>query len=190
MVITTASILAGMAVQECVNLIQKKYSPMEKENGGLPLNPPNYLYIVDKEHSLLRFEKTKKDNCPGHALLRTDLIIHHKKFSIDYYVNDIQKEIQEYFQADKVEISSDKEIVYSLNCKHCGEIQNENPIYLGKFKRPLCQRCKSHKLRPFFVSNQLLEEYSLRELNIPENHLLECRYQKNDEIKECWIEII
>jgi len=187
MVITTASVIAGMAVQECVNLLQKKFNQSDKD---YYFSPKNYIYIVENEHSLIGFEKTKKEDCPGHRILREDLDIVPIKFELTNKVNYIQEIIKELYQAEQVEISIDKEIIYSFDCKQCGVIKIDKPIYLGKYKRILCQKCGTHELRPLAISNQLYSDYSLMELNIPTAHLLECHYLKNDNIKDCWIETI
>jgi len=188
MVITTAAVLAGMAVQECINFLQNKCNFDVRNETETLTSPRNYIYTVDKEHSLLGFEKSKKANCPGHIIKKSNLEFYDKKFSLDHTIRKIQEELGDYYYADLVEIYSDKEIVYSSSCKLCGEFQHDKPQYLGKYKRQICKECQIYYLRPFFISNQLNVDFTLGELNIPINHMLECRYQNKDDIKEVWIE--
>jgi len=188
MVITTAAVLSGMAVQECVNFLQMKFDSVDKHETKYQNNPKNYIYNVNKEHSLLGFYKKIKENCPGHVLKKTKIEIYDKKFTLDQTITEITQELGDYYNADLVEVYSDKEIVYSSNCKLCGEFQHDRPDFLGKYRRKVCKECQTYYLRPFYASNQLFGDFTLGELSIPKNHLLECRYQNKDEIKEVWIE--
>lgn len=183
MVITTASIIAGMAAQECVRLLH------DKAEGSITTAGRSYWF--DSEDGVFLHRKIiLKDDCPGHTTLG-DLITNRKimdeAVSLSSTVSEVVHFVKRSFNTDQVEIWYDKLIVYQLVCDRCATVQLVEPTPLGRFRRPLCKNCGTLATRPHQETAQLIGDYTLEALGVPPNHLLKVQYVAADSVETAWV---
>lgn len=186
MVITTAAVIGGIAVQECVHYLHARKG---NKNLELPvMDNLAYHYMAEENQALLSYSKSPNPDCHGHTQFLPLANVLKRRIQLTDRVEEVISLLITELPADQIEIHDDKEIVYSAVCNHCGFEVSSNPIYLGKFKRALCPSCNAFGVMPKSSTAQLLPGYTFAQLNIPAMHRLKVLYLKDGEVQVCWVE--
>lgn len=181
MVITTASIIGGLAVQECIRILHSKSNLLFN-------NVNNFHWYSAENTTIINWKIERNENCLGHLYVKNVNYKDTLEFSIDLPISLLKEKIKSQFHTDNVELIYDKEIVYSSYCRKCGEEdKNFLPTFLGKFKRYKCKFCGHDDVVPQKISPYLEGEYKLNDLQIPIGHFIISNFEINDTLKNVTI---
>ena len=190
MVVTTAAIIGGLAVQELTRYLHVKAA---SPKGKLPKDfVHKAYYYVMHDFQVLNFINEKRINpeCQGHVGNEPEKRTLKKQFSLDTKVEDLTRKLAASLKADSVELFTDKDIVYQTVCRHCAAEKEIPPTYLGRFKRAVCPECGYMDLEPLLRTDQLLPGFTLKELGIPSKHRLKAFYSKNGSIEHVCLDTL
>lgn len=173
MVITSAAIIGGMAIQECTRLLH------DLGRGNATKAGVFYLYRGEAG-VLLSWQESVRDRCPGHGESLDQRKILKVRALLDKEVRAIKEEISHELGASEVKLWYDKVIVYSVICNNsgCSYKQVIEPTFLGRFTRFLCPKCSKLSVVPDDYTAELRDEYTLLKIGVPTNHLLRVDYAK------------
>ena len=178
MVITSAAIAAGIAVQEAVKILLQVGDVHGLHN----------VYWFDGEiGALLTWKQPPKQNCAHNEYVpvtESSIALH---VCLDETVEDIKEKVKDYMKCAIVEIKHDREIIYSAICRNCGYKQPIQPTFIGKYRRFSCPQCGLLETVPDEITEELKEGYTLRQLGIPANHLLTVIYDKGSGVGKAFI---
>lgn len=178
MVITSASVIAGIAAHECIRLLHEKSSGSRFSATG------RYHWFSLEDAAFRTWRHSKKTDCIGCM----ESMRNAKSLSYQPGLRDkveiVRTNVARELQADAVELWFDKEIVYSCVCSTCGSRMDRKPVFLGRFRRGLCETCHQLAVVPDDHSAELRGDYSLSELGVPPRHLVEVVYSSDNEVKK------
>lgn len=177
MVITSAAIIGGIAVQECVRMLHEKKARQSVRAGMF------YWYSGD-DRIFDSWQYSRKDDCPGHKPFVEERHVLTSRAKLTLPVTALKDAIMDELGADKVELLCDKEIVYSVVCKTCNKVQTISPTFLGQFRRFPCPACGTLDIVPNDYTAGIRDNYTLLELGLPTNHLLHVVFAKHENIDE------
>lgn len=181
MVITTAAIVAGVACQDVVALLQPRVLSRQPLGGRLTT-------YYGASTSLAHWGIPPKVNCLGHqdGIPASSPLAEVQR---DTSVDAAQSLLRNQLSADVVELTTAHEIVYSLTCNHCFEKVTSDPVFVDRFRRRICPKCQWLSLVPEERSSQLKNGYSFRQLGIPVNDLVRVHYARGSEIEQSWLHV-
>ncbi|MBI1928630.1 ThiF family adenylyltransferase [Candidatus Poribacteria bacterium] len=203
MVITSASVIGGIAAQESIRILlhgNKRDVPYPRTPQLVEAKAPEQVRASDfvaskagvffhydgETGAFLTWQVSRKEECPAHACVPDPSQILFEA-SLNDTVESIRERVRNILGASTVEIKHDKEIVYSVVCNNCGHTQTIAPCLLGKFRRFLCPECGLLTIVADDHTEELRDGYTLRSLCIPPNHLLRVVFSKENAISEAWI---
>ena len=169
MIVTSGAIAASIAVNEVVKCIIYGEEKLD-----------HTVYWFDGEvGAFLKWRHEKKSRCPHQEFMPVDSSRVLFKIGLNARVSDILDKARNILRCNEVQLSHDKDVVYSALCRSCGYEQPIDPVLLGRFRRLLCPKCKHLQMIPGEISPMLREGYTLKDLGIPEDHLLQLDYVKD-----------
>lgn len=179
MVITSAAIVGGIAVQEIIKILQRTY-------GSISLSK-DYWWFDGEMGAILSWSQPSKADCVHNNYPRLNLseILCH--VSLSETVDSARERIRLSLGSSIVEIKHDKEIVYSVLCRQCGYTQTITPIPIGKYRRFVCPKCGFLETVPDDFSEDVRDGYTFSDLGIPPNHLLQVYYDKGSTVEKTLI---
>jgi molybdopterin/thiamine biosynthesis adenylyltransferase len=161
MVSTTASIMAGFAVQEALLLL----------HGKPPLFAGRKLWMDGSTGEIEIFSLQKRDLCTGHWTMRPEDMIQ-LPFSSSTTVREIRKKVRPILGTSDFEIRHDKSILYGVRCPICGEKKESlRPAGTVNEKETVCKKCGQPML-PDLSAVLRYEDKTLGEYGIPDKHIL------------------
>lgn len=177
MVVTTASVVAGIACQEMVSLL---HGPEFLNGWRAGVN----ILFDGEQCSVSRWDQVERTGCPGHGGARLSDEDLNGAFDCDRddLVSDIAHRLAARLGVNEIEIYSDHPIVYEAGCNRgCGPVEI-SPTPLFRFRRTFCESCGFLSVVPKRESCVLSDTYSFAQLGIPRTHLL--RFAFVDETTE------
>jgi len=175
MVITTAAVSAGFASQEVVKIILGLVKPASNET----------IWFDSKNKTFLKWQTNPKEGCSHYSYLKMNDIKIAGEVDVNLTVENIIKTFVK--NCSEYELKSAHEIVYSASCRNCGFKDQIKPEFLGKFERKICKKCNSLSITPDEITTTLKPEFTLKELGIPSNQLLELLYEEENEIHKLFL---
>jgi molybdopterin/thiamine biosynthesis adenylyltransferase len=161
MVSTTASIMAGFAVQEALFLL----------HGKPPLFAGKKLWMDGSTGEIEIFSLQQNDLCTGHWTMKPEDIIQ-LPFSNSTTVKEIRVKVERILGTSDFEIRHDKSILYGVRCLTCGT-KKEFLCPAGKVneKETICKKC-SKPMLPDLSAVLRYGNKTLGEYGIPDKHIL------------------
>lgn len=175
MVITSAAIVGSIAVQEMVKILQQA--------SETPSANRNYWWFDGETGAFLSWEQPEKDDCPHHEYPRLEAINTFPSISVLEKVDTIRERLKNTLNCEIVEIKHDKEIVYSVSCRHCSYNQTIQPVFLDRYIRFPCPSCGFLETVPDDFGNDIRDGFTFSQLGIPKNHLLRVFYDKGETVE-------
>lgn len=182
MVITSAAVIGGIAVQEIIRILQSKRATITSKPGII-------LQYNGESSSFLTWQISKKEACPAHnySLEKTRILF---TASLGDTVECLKERVRSIKGCSIVEIWFDKEIVYSVVCNNCNYTQTIDPCLLGKFRRFPCPHCAQLTIVPDDHTEELRDGYTIKTLSIPQHSLLRVTFLKSsfaDSVDYAWV---
>lgn len=165
MIIATASIVGGFMVQELLLIL----------HGIEPAFAGKKLIANGKTGEFDVVKVLKKDSCLGHWEMEKNEIIR-LDFSNKAVVKDLKHQLRKKLKTDDFEIEHDHGILYGTSCPRCN--RNKQILAIAeKLKETeiLCPSCQD-VMNPDIGNTVRLEERTLEEHGIPNNHILKIKY--------------
>jgi hypothetical protein len=178
MVVTSAAVVGGIAAQEATKIL------LGLEQGS---SAHNTHWFDGRAGAFLSWQQGPRTDCAHHYFLTKksrDILF---ETSLDDDVGNVKQRIRLSLHCSLVEIKHDKEIVYSIMCRSCGYRHAVTPCLIGNFRRSLCPKCSELEVVPDEYTEELKEEFTLRSLFIPPNHLLNVCIEKDGSTRNAWI---
>jgi molybdopterin/thiamine biosynthesis adenylyltransferase len=161
MVSTTASIMAGFAVQEALLLL----------HGKPPLFAGKKLWMDGSTGEIEIFSLQQNNACTAHWTMKPEDIIQ-LQFSNSSTVREIRGKVERILGTSDLEIRHDKSILYGVRCRTCGtKRQFLCPAGKANETETICENCGQLML-PDLSSVLRYEDKTLGEYGIPDNHIL------------------
>jgi adenylyltransferase/sulfurtransferase len=162
MVITSASIAAGIMTQEAVKQL----------HGVSPILLGKRVIIDGNNNEFEIISISKRDDCDGHSTIEADEIMN-LKFSNKITLSDLKKLISESINITEFQIEHDKSILYKGICPNC-ENEKEFLKIAGKTRESdlICNICGSILEDPDRSGFLKIDNKTLEEHGIPDNHIL------------------
>lgn len=175
MVITSASVVAGIAAHECVRVLHDRAQNACVSNAG-------YCRWFDLEDAaFLTWRHERKRGCRVGEMEVADFLPY--KPRRDEQVDHVKVNLANELHAGAVELWFDKQIVYSRFCAECNSTVTGNPIALGQFRRGLCEYCHQLAVVPGRRSEELRGTFTLEELGVPAYHYITVIYMSEGEVR-------
>lgn len=165
MIITTASVVAGFTVQELL-LILHNLQPAFASKKLIANGKTGEFDIV---------KIPKKDLCPGHWEMDNDEIVK-LDFSNKVTLKTLKHRIRKKLKIHNFEIEHDHGIMYGAFCPLCE--RGKQILEIAERVREtdiMCPSCKE-VMNPDIDNSIKLEDKTLEEHGIPNNHILKIRY--------------
>lgn len=181
MVITTASIVAGLACQAVVRVLQPELTSEDSPAGHL-------VAYRGATNSLDRWRIPRRSTCLAHEgpVSAGDVLL---DVSREVLVREACDMLRERLAADAVELSGDHELVYSVACRHCSARTSAEPVPVDRFRRHPCPECNWLEVVSDESTARLRESYTFTQLGIPPNHLIRVDYARGPETGEGWVRV-
>jgi adenylyltransferase/sulfurtransferase len=179
MVITSAAIVGGIAVQEIIKILQGLHSSTSLSK--------DYWWFDGETGAILSWSQPSKASCVHDDYPRLNLSEILCSVSLSETVDSARERIKLSLGSSMVEIKHDKEIVYSISCRQCGYTQTIKPILLEKYLRFVCPKCGFLETVPDDFGEDVRDGYTFSDLGIPPNHLLRVYYDKGDTVEKTLI---
>ncbi len=177
MVITTAAVVAGIAVQECLCLLHGEHLGAHNGTGRV-------LQYLGGVGGFVTWRVPRREDCPGHLPLPGEMA---GEVGLDQPLGEVKAAVSRSTGQPTVEVWHDKAIVYSVRCNRCGWAERGQPCLLGRFQRRLCPRCGALSVVSDERSEELRGELTLRSYGIACNSILRVICGGAGEVKYGWI---
>ncbi len=178
MVITSAAMVGGIAAQEVVKILQRRFDGSSSKT-----------WWFDGETSTVStWEQPPKESCAhnDYPLLRESEILF--QVALNKSVESVRADLRVALNSPIIEIKHDKEFVYSVVCRQCGYSQPIQPTLLERYLRTICPKCNSLETVPDDFTAEVRDGYTFADLGIPANHLLSVYYRAGDNtVEKTWI---
>ena len=167
MVATTSSVIAGIQVQEAIELLHDRKSSLEGRE----------LYFNGDLNEISINTIKKRDGCMGHFYIDEFIKV---PITVKNTLKELKKEIKNKINIKDFVVMHDREIAYQAICKNCSSRKEIlKPVGRITEKEAYCEKCGERF--SFETSSELKHDnLTLKEHHVPPMHIL--TVQNNDEI--------